>query len=163
MTVVWEKQAITTAWWRAGGILIPKEKDSADISQFRQISLFNDHDKIFFSIVAHRLAVYLDRNHYINTSVQKAGIPGFSGCLEHTNMRHQIQAARKDEKDINVVFLDLANAFESVPHSLLWAEFHFYSISEAITSLIKSYFQHVQLYGLQQTSTLQHGNVWKEG
>ena len=78
-------------------------------------------------------------------------------------MRHQIQAARKDEKDINVVSLDLANAFESVPHSLLWAEFHFHSVSEAITSLIKSYFQHVQLYGLQQTSTLQHGNVWKEG
>lgn len=62
MKVVWQKQTIPTAWQRAGGVLIPKEKDAADISQFRHISLLNVEGKIFFSVVAHRLAVYLDRN-----------------------------------------------------------------------------------------------------
>lgn len=42
-----------------------------DISQFRQISFVEG--KIFFSVVAHRLAVYLEKNHYIDTTVQKAG------------------------------------------------------------------------------------------
>ncbi len=146
MKVVWQKQAIPNAWRRAGGILIPKEKDSVDISQFRQISLLNVEGKIFFSVVAHRLAVYLENNHFIDTTVQKAGIPGFSGCLEHTNMIwNQIQAAKKDGRDLHVVFLDLANAFGSVPHNLLWIAFHYFSVPEAITRLVKSYFQDLQL------------------
>ncbi len=146
MKVVWQKQAIPNAWRRAGGILIPKEKDSVDISQFRQISLLNVEGKIFFSVVAHRLAVYLEKNHFIDTTVQKAGIPGFSGCLEHTNMIwNQIQAAKKDGRDLHVVFLDLANAFGSVPHNLLWIAFHYFSVPEAITRLVKSYFQDLQL------------------
>ncbi len=67
--MVWQKQAIPNAWRRAGGILIPKEKDSVDISQFRQISLLNVEGKIFFSVVAHRLTVYLEKNHFIDTTV----------------------------------------------------------------------------------------------
>ncbi len=96
--------------------------------------------------MAHRLAVYLEKNHFIDTMVQKAGIPVFSGCLEHTNMIwNQIQAAKKDGRDLHVVFLDLANAFGSVPHNLLWIAFHYFSIPEAIICLVKSYFQDLQL------------------
>lgn len=51
MKVVWQKHMIPTAWRRAGGILIPKEKDAEDISQFRHISLLNVEGKIFFSVL----------------------------------------------------------------------------------------------------------------
>ena len=71
-------------------------------------------------MVAHRLAGYLQRNNLIDTSIQKAGIPGFSGCVEHASVIwHQIQVAKKEGRDLHVVFLDLANAFGSVPHNLL--------------------------------------------
>lgn len=83
MKVAWRKGVIPRAWRRAGGILIPKEKDSSSIGQFRQISLLNVEGKIFFSVAAQRLSVFLQRNNFIDTSVQKAGIKGFSGCLEH--------------------------------------------------------------------------------
>ena len=79
--VVWQKKEIATSWRRAGEILIPKEKDSSEIGQFRQISLLNIEGKIF-SMVAHRLAGYLRRNNQIDASIQKAGISGFSGCVE---------------------------------------------------------------------------------
>ncbi len=59
MKVVWQKKEIPTSWRRAGGILIPKEKDSSEIGQFRQISLLNVEGKIFFSVVVLRLAGYL--------------------------------------------------------------------------------------------------------
>ena len=62
MKVVWQKYTIPTAWRRAGGILIPKEKDAEDISQLHHISLLNVEGKIFFSVVACRLAVHLERN-----------------------------------------------------------------------------------------------------
>lgn len=103
-------------WQRATGVLIPKEKGATYISQFHPICFLILEGKIFFSLVAQRLCAYLERNKYIDTTVQNAG---FSGCLEHLSMIwHQIQAAKKDKTDLHVVFLDLANAFGSVPHNL---------------------------------------------
>lgn len=61
-------------------MLIPKENDATDISQFWSICLLNVEGKIFFSVIAHMLSTYLEKNKYIDTSVQKAGIPGFFGC-----------------------------------------------------------------------------------
>ncbi|KAJ8346703.1 hypothetical protein SKAU_G00281040 [Synaphobranchus kaupii] len=145
MRVAWEKQIIPKAWRRAGGVLIPKEKNSTTIEQFRQINLLNVEGKIFFSVLAKRMAKYLNQNHFIDTSIQKAGNAGFSGCLEHTSVIwHQIQTAKKEGKDLHVLFLDLANAFGSVPHSLLWTAFEFFQVPTTITSLVKHYFQDLQ-------------------
>ena len=139
------KGIIPKAWRRAGGILIPKEKNSSTIDQFRQISLLNVEGKIFFSVVAQRLSVFLQKNNFVDTSVQKAGISGFSGCLEHTNVIwHQVQTAKREKKDLHVVFLDLANAFGSVPHEILWTAFNFFQVPEGITRLVKAYFQDLQ-------------------
>ncbi|GFN91318.1 reverse transcriptase [Plakobranchus ocellatus] len=66
----------------AEGVCIPEEQDSKGINQFRPISLLNVEGKIFISIMASRLTKYLTENVYINTSVQKGGIPGVSGGLE---------------------------------------------------------------------------------
>lgn len=142
MKVVWQKQEIPTVWRRAGGVLIPKEKNSTTVDQFRHICLLNVEGKIFFSILACRLALYLEKNGYIDTTVQKAGIPGFSGCLEHTSMIwHQIQAAKRESRDLHVVFLDLANAFGSVPHNLLWMAFCYFGVPKPILNLVQSYFK----------------------
>lgn len=158
MRVVWQKKEIPTSWQRAGGILIPKEKDSSEIGQFRQISLLNVEGKIFFSVVAHRLAGYLQRNHLIDTSIQKAGISGFSGCLEHAStIWHQIKVAKTEGTDLHVVFLDLANAFGSVPHNLLWTAFDFFRVPVALTSLVKAYFQDVQVC----LSTAEYTTAWQ--
>lgn len=75
MIVVWKKQFIHREWRRVGGVLIPREKDSSSINQFRHICLLNVEGKIFFGILAHRLACYLEKNGYT-----------FSGCLEHAMM-----------------------------------------------------------------------------
>lgn len=145
MRTAWQKKIIPKVWRRAGGVLIPKEKDAVNISQFRPISLLNVEGKIFFSVIARRMSEYLRRNGYIDTSVQKAGISGFSGCSEHSSMIwHQIQTAKVERRDLHVVFLDLANAFGSVPHELLWSAFDFFYIPDTITALVKSYFQDMQ-------------------
>lgn len=71
---------------------------------------------------------------------------GFSGCLEHTSIIwHQIQFAKKEGKNLYVVFFDLGNAFGSVPHSFFWAPFDFFKIPATITNLVKSHFQALQL------------------
>ncbi|ONI45671.1 hypothetical protein AN642_00195 [Epulopiscium sp. SCG-B10WGA-EpuloA2] len=146
LKIVWEKQFIPRAWCRAGGVFIPKEKESSDLSQFQMISLLNVEGKIFFSVVARRLASYLERNSLIDTAVQKAGIPGFAGCLEHTSMIwHQIQAAKTEKRDLHIIFLDLANAFGSVPHSLILEAFDYFRVPGIVVNLVRSYFQDIRL------------------
>ncbi|XP_078458809.1 uncharacterized protein LOC144723905 [Lampetra planeri] len=145
MRTAWQKKIIPKVWRRAGGVLIPKEKDAVNISPFRPISLLNVEGKIFFRVIAQRMAEHLQRNAYVDTSVQKAGISGFSGYLKHSSMIwHQIQMAKVEKRDLHVVFLDLANAFGSVPHELLWSAFRFFHIPDTITTLVKSYFQDLQ-------------------
>ncbi|KAJ8010150.1 hypothetical protein DPEC_G00071990 [Dallia pectoralis] len=58
---------------------------------------------------------------------------------------HQIQAAKKEKRDIHVIFLDLANAFGSVPHNLLWESFSFFHVPSIVTNLVKAYFKDLQL------------------
>ncbi|XP_076879265.1 uncharacterized protein LOC143527830 [Brachyhypopomus gauderio] len=57
---------------------------------------------------------------------------------------HRIQTARAERRDLHVVFLDLANAFGSVPHALLWKAFEFFQIPDEITRLVKAYFGDIQ-------------------
>ncbi|GFO33353.1 reverse transcriptase [Plakobranchus ocellatus] len=104
----------------AEGVYISKEQDWKGINQFRPISLLNIENKTFFSIIASHLTKYLTENGYINTSVQKGGIPGVSGCLEHATMIWEaIQRAKSEKLNLDVVWLDLANAYGSVTHEMI--------------------------------------------
>ena len=49
-----------------------KQEDSSSINQFHQINLLNVEGKIFFSVVGH-WSIFLMKNNYIDSSVQKAG------------------------------------------------------------------------------------------
>ena len=62
-------------------------------------------------VLARRMTSYMTGNSYVDTSVEKGGVPGFSGCVEHTSVISQlIQEAKVNKKDLTVVWLDLANA-----------------------------------------------------
>lgn len=47
---------------------------------------------------------YLLRNSYIDASVQKGGVPGMPGCMEHTGVVMQpIREARENRRDLSVI------------------------------------------------------------
>ncbi len=71
-------------------VWLPKEENFTKLEQSRTISLLSVEGKIFFSILSRRLTDYLLENAYIDTLVQKGGIPGISGCLEHTGVVTQL-------------------------------------------------------------------------
>jgi hypothetical protein len=133
LKVVWRKGDVPEAWKEAEGIFTPKERNSKTVNQFRTISLLNVEGKIFFAILARRLTSFLTGNAYINTSVQKGGVPGFSGCIEHTSAITQlISEAKKGRKDLTVVWLDLANAYGSIPHQLIYTALRHYHVDSHI-------------------------------
>lgn len=46
---------------------------------------------------------------------QKGGIPGVPGYLEHTQL---LREARENPSNLAVLWLDLANAYGSIPHKV---------------------------------------------
>lgn len=63
---------------------------------------------------------YLLKSLYIDSSVQKGGIPGVPECWEHNGVVTQlIREAREGKGDLSVLWLDLANAYDSIPHKLV--------------------------------------------
>ncbi|RXN16633.1 hypothetical protein ROHU_027474 [Labeo rohita] len=89
---------------------------------------------------------YMTENGYIDTAIQKGGIPGFSGCLEHTGVLSQmIRETKASNGNLTVVWLDLANAYGSIPHALIHAALDHYLIPQHIKGMIISYFGGIQL------------------
>ncbi|KAF7659999.1 hypothetical protein LDENG_00290150 [Lucifuga dentata] len=101
------------------------------------------------------MAKYFLLNKYIDTSCQKAGVPGFPGCVEHSAMIwEQIQTAKCEKSDLHVVWLDLANAYGSVPHQLITFALNFFHIPTPIQSLVSAYFGNFYVcYITQQAMT----------
>ena len=79
---------------------------------------------------------------YVNTSIQKAGVPGFPGCIEHTTMLwDRIKMMKNNKTKLHVIWLDLENAYGSVRHQLLEKTMEFFWIPEDIKNLILTYFK----------------------
>ena len=138
---LWKKGTIPSSWGLAEGVFVPKEENSEGIPKFRPISLLSVELKIYMSIISNRITSYMLTNKYIDTTTQKGGIPGFSGCLEHNAMISEIiHHSKAKKKDLTMIWLDIANAYGSVPHQLIYTALEHYHIPKEITALIKKYF-----------------------
>ncbi|XP_063448172.1 uncharacterized protein LOC134727719 [Mytilus trossulus] len=144
--VIWRRGRLAESWHKAEGCFIPKEEKSETLKQFRTISLLNVEGKIFLAILAKRMTNYMLSNEYIDIAVQKGGVPGVSGCIEHTSVLSQIIREAKDSKgELAVVWLDLANAYGTVPHKLVELMLERYHVPYGVRELIREYFNHLQL------------------
>ena len=113
-----------------------------NINDFRQIALMNVEGKLFWSLVADRLYNYVvDDNNYIKTSSQKGSIRNMPGCWEHTSMVwNALRDARSSKKALVVLWLDLANAYGSVPHKLIEFALKRYKVPQVWIDLILDYY-----------------------
>ena len=143
---IWKKNRISRAWRQADGVFIPKEDGAKKVEEFRTISLLNVEGKLFFALKAKRLLTFALANNYIDTSIQKGGIPEVSGCLEHTALLSQlIREAKTGKGDLVVTWLDIANAYGSMPHSLILTALERTHVPERMRQLIKSYYSDIQI------------------
>ena len=143
---LWNKNALSDAWREAEGVFIPKEDGAKSVEKFRTISLLNVEGKLFFSMKADRITDFLLKNKYINSSIQKGGIPKVSGCIEHTAILSQlIKEARNKKKNLVVTWLDIANAYGSIPHNVISAALEAAHVPEKTRDLIASYYSDVKI------------------
>ena len=108
------------------------------LGDFRPISILNVDNLL--GNLANRTVYHLQRIWYIDESIQKAGVSGISGCIEHAAFSRDItQEAKKKRTDLSIVWLDLANTYELVLHELLFKALDFFHLPERIKKMIMSY------------------------
>ena len=102
----------------------------------------NVEGKLWWAMVAQRFYDYLiTDNKYINTDLQKGSIKSMSGCWEHTAMSWSaLQDARQRKRSLVLLWLDLANAYGSVPHQLIFFALRRYHVPAEWIRLVELYY-----------------------
>ena len=94
-----------------------QEGEDLDVARnWRPISLICTVAKLYSSLVAKRLMLWTTTEHKL--SPEQKGFMPFEGCLEH-NFTLQSRI-RRATGECAVTWLDLTNAFGSVPHTTIW-------------------------------------------
>ena len=146
MRGLWRKNKISKAWRLSEGVLIPKEDGAKDVEKYGTISLLNVEGKLYFALKAGRLLRYALDNRYIDTSIQKGGVPEVSECLEHTAVLSQlIREAKAGKKDLEITWLDIANAYGSIPHSLILTALKRTHVPENMYRMVETYYADVKI------------------
>ena len=144
MNEIRKKCNVPIQWRVNDGIFIPKVEKPREnkIEDFRQIALLNVEGKLFWSLVANRLYKYLvEDNKYISIACQKGSIRGVAGCWEHSTMVwNAIKDARSNQKSLAILWLDLANAYGTVPHKLIEYALKRYGVPQQWSELILAYY-----------------------
>jgi hypothetical protein len=139
---VWKLRRIPVSWQCALVVLIAKSSNLKLPSEFRPIALLNAEGRIFFTLMQWRLSDYMVKNGYIDSKIQKGFMWGVAGCIEHSETMYQmLMDARRSKQDICVSWIDLANAYGSVEHSLFQFSMEWYHVPDHFCEIIFSYYE----------------------
>ena len=141
---VWKSRIIPASWQRAVVVLLAKSNVLNKPSEFRPIALLNAEGRLFFTLMNGRLSDYMLKNGYICTGVQKGFIERLAGCVEHSETVHAaLLDARSRKKNLCVSWIDLANAYGSVRHSMILFTLEWYHIPDAFSEVIFMYYENL--------------------
>ena len=113
-----KRRDVPPAWKAAITVLIYKKGSTEDPSNFRPIALMSCLYKLVMGVIAKRLTSWAVDNDLVSKE-QKSARPS-EGCYEHTLLLQSVIAdARRSHKNVFVAWLDLRNAFGSIPHSAI--------------------------------------------
>jgi hypothetical protein len=123
------------SWTNSATVLIHKKGERSDVTNWRLISMSNTIAKIYSSVLAERLGSWAARNQRISQS-QKGFMPT-DGCAEHNFvLQSVIVDARRSHKQCFIAWLDLTNAFGSVPHKTIFAALRWAGLNEEAIEVI---------------------------
>ncbi|GFU51723.1 retrovirus-related Pol polyprotein from type-1 retrotransposable element R2 [Nephila pilipes] len=113
-------KSIPASWKSSNCILIPKKGDPALLENWRPITLSNTIYKLFSKCLARRLQDWCEM-HEVLSPCQKGFTP-FDGVVEHNFVIGQhLESARRNHTQSFLVWLDISNAFGSVPHEIIFS------------------------------------------
>ena len=129
-------------WRYAMEHYIPKTRPPcpSNVKDVCPIALLNVEGKLFFSLISKRLVNQIITNNNLNISVQKGCVDKVPGCWEHMSMVWSaLNEAQSTKSCLANISLDIANAYESISHRLLFFALEHYGADPHWISLIKIY------------------------
>ncbi|GFU20549.1 transposon TX1 uncharacterized 149 kDa protein, partial [Nephila pilipes] len=128
---------IPSPWKESNCILIPKKGDLSSIENWRPITLSNSIYKLFTKCLAYKLQDWCG-TYEVLSSCQKGFTP-FDGVVEHNFVIGQhLEAARRSHTEAFLVWLDITNAFGSIPHNIIFEAMSSVGIDSDFIMLIKN-------------------------
>ena len=151
------KDSVVPLQWRnAMEHYIPKTKPPcpSNIKDFRPIILLKVEGKLFFSLISKRLVKHIITKHnLINTSVQKGCMGKVPGCWQLMPMMWSaLKETQSTKSSLANIWLDIANAYGSIPHRLLFFALERYGVDPHWISLIKIYYSGIYSRSFSQSA-----------
>ena len=116
----WVQHCVPRSWKEGVVCLIAKPaavQNPHARANFRPIALTSCVGKVYTSILKNRWLSFVVGNGYLDTTTQKAFLPGVPGCVEHfQKLSAMIEDAHKKHRSLVARWLDL---YGSVPHQLI--------------------------------------------
>ncbi|KAL5509914.1 hypothetical protein EMCRGX_G005361 [Ephydatia muelleri] len=107
-------------WKKSTTILIHKGDDPLVLDNWRPIVLQNTLYKVYAALIAARISAWAIQEGIMSPS-QKGFLP-MEGCLEHNHLISSVlQDSRMRKRPIILTWLDLKDAYGSVPHQTLFS------------------------------------------
>ena len=138
----WAHSYVPHQWKTAAIKLIakgPAAEDAANPANFRPIALTPCIGKIFTTLLRNRWLKFMLLNQYFDPSLQKAFLPTTPSCTEHQlKLSSILNEAQAKHKALAVCWLDLANAYGSVHHSLIEFSLRHYNAPPQFLSMMQA-------------------------
>ena len=115
--------------------------DPSSPANFRPIALTSCVGKLISTIIRNRLLEYMLGNRYLDKSIQKAFMPATPGCSEHDlKLSTILNDAKRRHRSLAVCWIDLANAYGSVHHSLILYSLEHYHAPSKLIKLVEAFY-----------------------
>ena len=143
---------IPPAWKTSVTILTHKGEDPLALDNWRPIALQNTLYKVYAAIIAKRVS-----NWAVDTGVMSPSQKGFlpmEGCLEHNHLLTSVfQDSRRRRRPVYLTWLDLKDAYGSVPHEILFKIMEMAGLRGTTLEVVRDFYTNTSTTVRNKTST----------
>ena len=142
-------------WLTANICPVHKKGRRDDASNYRPISLTSICSKVLEHIIYHNIMKHLNSNNILIEN--QHGFRANHSCVTQLlTLTEDISYALDHRKQVDVILLDFAKAFDTAPHQRLFTKLHFYGIQNDTYNWIKAWLsnrtQQILLDGITSSS-----------
>lgn len=138
INLIFEKNEIPQDWKSSSIVPVHKTGDKQILQNYRPIALINNFAKIFEKCLKNRVMNFLETNNTIYKN-QYGFRPNLSTEDAIFNLTNEINTNLNANKKNLSVFIDLAKAFDTVPHDKLLEKMEYMGIRGSANLLFKNY------------------------
>ena len=132
---------LNVAWKHTSVFMQYKKGDAKDPKNYRPIILMGIVVKMFHKILNNRIYNYMTDNGIMDSQIQKGLQRNLNGVMENTILcKEVINDARNGNRDMQMLFLDMENAYGSLRHPFIRYVLNKYQFPKEIATYVSAFY-----------------------